>query len=457
MDFLFTLAAFLVAITLLVFIHEYGHFKVARLCGIKVKRFSIGFGTPFYTRMDKHGTQWAIAPFPLGGYISMVDTRVEAPAPGEETMAFDKKPLAARAAVVLAGPLANLLFAWIVWSVLLSGTSEDLAPYLGSVVASSPADKAGFESTDKIIAVDGVPTRSLGEVHQAIAKGAMDRKDALVTVERGGKLVALTLPSTAVDPAEMTTGHGLQLLGFANPAGARVPATIRSAIPGEPAQQGGMKGGDTVVSIDGLDIPTWSAMGAVVNASAGKKLDFLVKGSDGLERHLAITPRAPASAKDGLGKVGATLDASALSPEQRKRAYVTLQRGVLDAMAESAARCAKFTKMTFDALASMATGRSGSENLSGPVGIAKQAGEAAESGVGGYGNFLAFLSLSLFFMNLLPLPGLDGGHLTMFLIEGVSRRPPSERFQATAAKIGFSLLAALMVFALFNDISHLFK
>lgn len=457
MEILFTLASFLVAITLLLFIHEYGHFKAARLCGIKVKRFSIGFGKPFFTRVDKHGTEWALGPFPLGGYISMVDTRVEEPAPGEESMAFDKKSLAARAAVVLAGPLANLLFAWAAWAVLLAGPSEDLAPYLGSAIASSVADQSGFLPGDKVLSVDGAPTRSLGEVNLALARRAMERKDAAVAVERGGQTIHLALPTASVDPSEMSSGHGLQLLGFANPSGALVPATVLSVIAGEPAERGGMKSGDTVLSIDGLDIPTWSSMGAVVNASKGRSLDFLVKGADGAERRLRVTPRVPAGAQDGLSKVGATLDSSKLSPEQRARAYVSIDRGWLGAMGESAARCAQFTKMTFDALASMATGGSGSRNLSGPVGIAKQAGDAAASGAGGYANFLAFLSLSLFFMNLLPVPGLDGGHLVMFAIEGVSCRPPSARLQAAAAKVGFSLLAALMVFALFNDLSRLIK
>jgi regulator of sigma E protease len=457
MSFLFTLASFLVAITLLVFIHEYGHFKVARLCGIKVKRFSIGFGKPFFTRVDKHGTEWAIAPFPLGGYISMVDTRVEEPAPGEESMAFDKKPLLSRAAVVLAGPLANLIFAWAAWSVLLTGASEDLGPYLGSVIAESSAQKAGFEPADKVVAIDGAAIRSLGDIHVATARATLNHVDAKVAIERDGKRMELVLPTSQVDPADMASGRGFQMLGFANPAGARFPAKIRSVVSGDPADLAGIREGDTVVSIDGQAISTWSAMGAKVGSAKGQTWPFIVKGSDGKERALAVSPRVPAGSKDGLAKVGATLDPAGLSPEQKKLAYVSIDRGIFDAMGESATRCVKFTKMTIDALGSMLTGHSGSDNISGPVGIAKQAGDAAESGIGGYGNFLAFLSLSLFFMNLLPLPGLDGGHLAMFAVEGVTRKPLSERTQAAAAKVGFSLLAALMVFALFNDISHLLK
>lgn len=457
MDFLLSLAAFLAAITLLVFIHEYGHFKAARLCGVKVKRFSIGFGKPFWSRVDRHGTEWALAPFPVGGYISMVDSRVEAPAPGEEGMAFDGKPLWKRAAIVVAGPLANLLFAWGAWSALLMAPTMELAPRLGAAIAGSAADKAGFRPDDLILSVSGTPARTLGEAHLALTRESMAGSDSRVVVERSGGRAELALPTAELDPGKMASGEGLRQMGFANPGAAMTPARVKSVIPGGPAHSAGLKAGDKVIALDGSKISTWSEMAAVVATHADKPMAFEVQGVDGSARKLTLTPRVPTGSADGSPKIGAAADMGAMDPATRKIAFVSIARGPMQAMVDAADRCAKFSKMTYQAIGSMFSGRSGADAVSGPVGIAKQAGDAAESGPLGFGHFLAYLSLSLFLMNLLPLPGLDGGHLAQFAIEGVIRRPLSDRAQAAAAKLGFSVLGALMVFALLNDIAKLLR
>lgn len=455
MNFLYSLCAFLAAITLLVFIHEYGHFKVARLCGIKVKRFSIGLGKPFFTLVDRHGTEWALAPIPMGGYISMVDTRVEDPAPEELDMAFDKKSLWRRSAVVIAGPLSNLVFAWAVWATMLSGSSQELAPYLGAVVSMSLADEAGFEEFDKIISIDGSPTLTLVDARLALMRNAMSAQDSSVVVERGGSRSTLTLATSKTHSADIASSQALRALGFSNPVGALAPAKVKSIVPGGPFALAGVAAGDTVVAIDGKAVTTWSSMGALASVSADKPLAFTLLSPAGATRVASVTPKIPSGAKDGVAKVGAALDIENLSEAVRKEMFVSVDRGALVAMKEAAMRCVHFTQMTWDALASIMSGRSGTDGLSGPVGIAKQAGIAAHSGAEGFGNFLAFLSLSLFFMNLLPLPGLDGGHLAMFAVEAVTRRPLSERIQNLVTRLGFSLLAALMVFALFSDIIKL--
>lgn len=457
MDFLLSLASFLAAITILVFIHEYGHFKAARLCGVKVKRFSIGFGKPFWSRVDRHGTEWALAPFPLGGYISMVDSRVETPAPGEEALAFDTKPLWKRAVIVVAGPLANLAFAWVAWSALLIAPTLELAPRLGAVIAGSTAEKAGFRADDLVVAVSGTPARTLSEAHLALTRESMAGSDSQVTVERSGARVELTLPTAALDPGKMASGEGLRQMGFANPGAAMAPARVKAVVSGGPSALAGLKAGDKVLSIDGAQISTWSAMAALVATHADQPMAFEVLGADGVQRKLELTPRVPKGSVDGAPKIGASADINAMDPESRKNAFVMIERGPGQAMLDAAERCVKFSTMTYQAIASMFSGRSGSDAVSGPVGIAKQAGDAAESGPLGFGHFLAYLSLSLFLMNLLPLPGLDGGHLAQFALEGVTRRPLSDRAQAMAGKFGFSVLGALMVFALFNDITKMLR
>jgi regulator of sigma E protease len=455
MGLILTILAFLAAITALVFIHEYGHFKVARLCGVKVKRFSIGFGKPFWRRVDRHGTEWAIAPFPLGGYVSMVDSRVEPLAPGEEHVAFDTKPLWKRAAIVAAGPLINLLFAWAAWTVLLSGASEELAPRLGSAVAGSLADQAGFAPEDKVVSVDGSPTASLSDAHLALVSAALAGRDAQVQVERVGQTKTLTLELSKIDAGAMASEEGLRAAGFASAMGAALPARLLAVLPGGVAERAGMKPGDSVTAIDGQPVATWSAMAALVGPASGRELSFALRSLDGTERVVKATPQPDKGSQ--VGKLGISFDNNKLTDQERAAAFVKVRRSLPDAMGDAAVRCWKMTKATGSAIWSMISGRTGSEGVSGPIGIAQQAGEAADHGAVTYLNFLAFLSLSLFMMNMLPLPALDGGHLAMFAVEAARGKPLSEQAQIRAGQVGFSLLACLMLLGLFNDLGRLFQ
>lgn len=457
MNILWTTLSFLVAIMLLVFIHEYGHFKVARLCGIHVKRFSIGFGKPFFTKADRHGTEWSLAPLPLGGYVSMVDSRIETLAPGEEAVAFDKKSLWKRSAVVLAGPLANLLFAWVAWMVLLTGPAQDLGPYLGATLPGSVAEKAGFDPRDTIVSVDGEATRTLADVQLAIIHAAMAGKDADIVASRDGQTRKLTLALSSLDPAKLGSADGMRAIGFPNPMGARLPAMVNSLAPASPAEKAGLRVGDIVVAADGKPLPSWSAFVALVGSSEGKELVLSVKALDGSLRDLKVTPAVPQGSTDKVAKIGTSIEPSKIPKALKEAAYVKVERGWASAMAESARRCAAMTKLTLGAIGSMISGRSGADNVAGPVGIAKQAGSAATSGAESYLSFLAFLSLSLFLMNMLPLPALDGGHLVVFAIEGVLGRPLSDATQTRIGQVGFSLLAGLMLLALYNDMSRLFQ
>lgn len=456
MSILNTLLAFLVAIMLLVFIHEYGHFKAARFFGVKVKRFSIGLGKPFYARTDRHGTEWAIAPFPIGGYVSMVDSRAETLAPGEESVAFDKKPIWQRAAIIAAGPLVNLAFAWAAWSALLAGSSQELGPYLGSFYADSAASKAGFLPDDKVAQANGSPVSTLSDLQLALMGAAINGKDSTLDVSRASGSVKLILPTAALDPAALASGEALRSMGFANPAGARMPPKILALSPSGAGAQGGLLPGDLIKAIDGQGVESWSAMSAIVNLSAGKPLSILVQGASG-QRLVSVTPQPTAGSADRSGKIGASLDESGLTPEQRSKAYVTIDRGPLSAMAAAAERCLTMTKATFGAIGAMVSGRTSSEGISGPIGIAQQAESAADAGAASYLSFLAFLSLSLFIMNMLPLPTLDGGQLVLLAIQAATRKPLSERFQMRVGQAGVVFLGSLMLFAIFNDVSRLLR
>ena len=454
MSFLISLLSFLSAITVLVFIHEYGHFKVARMCGVKVKRFSIGFGKPFYTKVDRYGTEWSIAPIPMGGYVSMVDSQRAPLEKGEEGSAFDEKNLWQRSAIVVAGPLANLIFAWVAWSVMLSGASFELKAYLGNVIEGSLADKAGFQASDKILAIDNVEVKTLSDVHLAIVADGLNEKDAKVVVDRSGKKLDLTLPLSQLSAASLSNGDILQAAGFASPSGAKLPARVKTIVPQSPADIGGLHQGDRVVSIEGRPIKTWSDMGVIVNVSAEKPLKFMIERL-GQPVELTITPKIPEKATLPLAKIGATVEDEKLTAQQKEEAFISVDRGVGAAMVESAERCYKISALTLNSIGSMLTGKAGASGISGPVGIAQQAGDAADSGIKSFMNFLAFLSMSLFLMNLLPLPSLDGGHLALFAVEGVLGRPLSEKAQARMNRLGISFLAALMILALVNDLSKL--
>lgn len=457
MGFLLALAGFLAAITLLVFIHEYGHYKTALLCGVKVKRFSIGFGKPIFSRVDKRGVEWVVGWAPFGGYVLMLDGRNEPIPPGEEALSFDNASVWRRFAIVIAGPLTNLAFAILAWGAVFAIGSESPRAYMGVPIAGSIAAKGGFEGRDLVTSVNGSPAASLEDAALLMAQSAIGREPSVaVQVQRDGVAKSLSLDFSAFD-AGAAGQDLLGAIGWSSP-GPQIPPSISRVLPGSPADRAGFKAGDTVLALNGASVQSVSEMSALVGANASQPIKASVKGADGALRELTVIPEIPKEAQGASARprIGVGFDAT-LTPAQRSAYMISVQRGPWEALKKSAERCYAVSAMSLRAIGAMITGKSGSEGLSGPVGIAQQAGGAASAGLVPFISFLALLSLSLFLMNILPLPALDGGHLVLFTIEALRGRPLAASTQHSISKIGFSMLMALMVFAVYNDLSKFFR
>lgn len=452
MSILIALLGFLVAIAVLVFVHEYGHFKVARLCGVKVRRFSIGFGKPLFRRTDRHGTEWSVAWAPLGGYVLFADGRNEELSPEEEKFAFDRKPLWARSAIVAAGPLANLLFAFVAfWALGMAGSPEP-KPFLGAPTPASVAAKAGFEPRDRILSIDGAPVRTISQAHLALADAAIAGGGARVEVQRhDGTKASLSLDFDGFDVGSSGRDF-MRSIGFPSP-GPLIPSIIGHVSPGSPAAKAGLLPGDRIIMANGAPVALWSEFMAQMAAGGEKPIALLLLGADGSAREVSAAPVVMDKTK--IPKLGVGVDLEA-AKARRDSDFEIRRLGPIDAAAAAAQRSWSVTAMTLSALGGMITGQHSLQAISGPIGIAEMAGGAAERGFESFLSFMAFISLSLFLMNLLPIPALDGGHLLQYGIEGVIRRPLSVAAQHAMAKVGFAFLGLLMVVAIGNDLLRLF-
>lgn len=449
MGFLLSLAGFLIAITILVFIHEYGHYKVALLCGVKVKRFSIGFGKPIFKRTDKNGVEWVVGWAPLGGYVMMLDGRNEAIPPGEEHLAFDRMPLAKRFAIVAAGPLANLLFAFCAWAIVFSMETQVPKAYLGTPTIETIAAKSGFKAEDLLVSLNKQPVQSMEDVALLFAEAALSGDKSLVAeVQRDGKVESIHMDLSSLD-MKSAGSDLLGALGWSSPGPQRAPKTF-AVIAHGPAAKAGLVPGDIIKSVNGEAVYSNSDLSARVSVSDKIPLKLEVEGKDKAIRQLTVVPELKPNSP--RAKIGVAFDTTLTDAEKSK--YMTNhQRSFTQALKASIERCYAVSKMSLQAIGSMITGRTGSEGLSGPIGIAQEAGGAVSSGFVPFMSFLALLSLSLFLMNLLPLPALDGGHLVLFTIEGIMRKPLSDQTQQTISKIGFGMLLFMMGFALYSDLS----
>ena len=450
MDLLQTVVAAIVTLGILVTIHEYGHFWVARRCGVQVLRFSIGFGKGLLRWHDRAGTEYVIASIPLGGYVKMLDER-EAPVPeGLRHRAFNRKPLAQRMAIVVAGPLVNLLFAvFAYWLMFMSGI-QTVAPVVGEVLPDTPAALAGLPSGEEIVAIDGHPTRTWEEISLRLAARIGDSGELSLRTRplAGGTAQEHRLPLKrwAVSEEQGPLGS----LGI-TPYRPQIPPVIGRLVEGGAAERGGLQLGDRVLAIDEAPLARWTELVARVQASAGRPLRLRIERAGG-ELELTLVPAAQQNdAGQTFGYIGAGVEAVAWPPELRR----TIQYGPLDALAVAAAKTTQMISLTLESIGKMIQGLISVKNLSGPITIAKVAGASAESGLEAFLNFLAYLSISLGVLNLLPIPMLDGGHLLYYLIEAVRGRPVSERTQVAGLKLGMALLLTLMLLAIYNDLARL--
>ena len=451
----FYVMAFALALGMLVVIHELGHFMVARLCGVKVLRFSVGFGKVLWLRrFGKDDTEWALALIPLGGFVRMLDEREAPVAEHELARAFNRQSVWKRFAIVAAGPLSNLLLAIVLyWLLFMQGTLE-LRALIDTPPPQSPAAIAGMQAGEEILRINNQAVETWQDVRWQLVEQLVSRQDiALETVNAQQELNLRHLPSALSDPADLEQDPGA-LLGLL-PYRPRLPAIIGEVTKDSAAARAGMKTGDRVLAIDGQTVQGWSDVVQQVRAAPGKTLNFVVQRGAST---LAMPLQAATAEENGqrIGRIG--VGVQALDEKQQAAMdalFITKQYDFMAAGKKAWTQTWDMSTFTLKMMGRMLTGELSWKNISGPVTIADYAGRSAQMGWVAYLNFIALISISLGVLNLLPIPILDGGHLLYYVAEIVKGGPLSERVMEIGQQIGLTLLLMLMAFAFYNDINRL--
>jgi len=439
-----TLLAFLVTLGVLIVIHEFGHYWVARRCGVRVLRFSIGFGRPLWKWV--HGadrTEWVIAAIPLGGYVRMLDERDPDAGPAalaDLSRAFNRQPVAKRIAIVLAGPLANLLLAvGVYWLLNISGTLEPRA-VVGEPAAETIAARAGLREGDEVTAIDGRAVRGFSELRWKLLERAVDRASVEMTLRRGGgaeRTVLLDLTQLGSVEIDQTVFARIGIaLGEPQPI-------VRQFSPDSAAARAGLRPGDRFVSIDGQPMARSRDVSQVVRAAAGRSLEVLIE-RDGARQTVRIEPATVQVDGETIGRIGVDF-----------RDLVEVRYGPLESAALAVERTWDTAIFSLRMLGKMIIGEASWKNLSGPVTIADYAGQTARIGMVAYLSFLALVSISLGVLNLLPIPMLDGGHLLYYFIEILKGSPPADWVVEWGQRAGIGVLVMLTALALYNDLTRL--
>ena len=450
MSALYMIVGTLVALGVLVTFHEFGHFWVARRCGVKVLRFSVGFGMPLLRWHDSKGTEFVVAAIPLGGYVKMLDER-EGEVPADQVdQSFNRKSVRQRIAIVAAGPIANFLLAMVFfWALAMLG-SEQARPVIGAVESGSIAARAGLIPGQEIIAIDGEPTSGWAAVNLQLVRRLGESGSLQLLVREQGSTVdsprELVLNKWLKGADEPDPIHSLGIRPW-RPA---LPPILAEFDPKGPAKAAGLKAGDRLLALDGKALDDWQQVVDIVRMHPDTKIMLRVE-RDGAQIDVPVTLAARGESKAPSGYLGAGVKAVDWPPEMiREVSY-----GPVAAIGEGARRTWTMSVLTLDSLKKMLFGELSVKNLSGPITIAKVAGASAQSGVADFLNFLAYLSISLGVLNLLPIPVLDGGHLLFYLIEWARGRPLSDRVQSWGIQIGISLVVGVMLLALVNDLGRL--
>jgi regulator of sigma E protease len=445
----------LVALGLLITFHEFGHYWVARRMGVRVLKFSVGFGKTLWSRKAKNGTEFVIAAIPLGGYVKMLDEREAEVDDADLDGAFNRKSVWARIAIVAAGPIFNLIFTlFAFWLMFLVGMPES-RPVVGEV--SGIALSAGLEEEDMILSIDGEVAATWMHIATGLLAPALDREPVTLVVEqKDGRQRELLLDLGQLD-SDFKEEYALSEIGI-TPWRPKRPAVVGEVNPDSPAYTAGFKVGDRIVSVEGESVTDWVWIGALVqkHGVADQALTVTIERA-GREFDLSVTPEKTSSGTFSSRLIlGITNQpADNILQEQISRAYFVHKYGLFDAFNAAGSEMWRMTRTSLGILGRMLTGSASVRNLSGPITIAQFANDSANAGLSRFLFFLGAISLSLGILNLLPIPVLDGGHLLYYLIELAKGSPLSEQMQAKGQYIGLMALFGLMGIAFFNDILRL--
>jgi len=453
MSIFVSVLSFIIALGLLIAIHEFGHFWVARKVGVKVLKFSIGFGKPLWRKtFGEDKTEFVLAAIPLGGYVKMLDEREAPVAEHEQDRAFNRKSLGQRFAVVFAGPLFNFLFAIIAYWVLFVVGVQGLKPIVDTVEPGSPFAMAGLQQGDQFVSVDGEDTPTLEVVRMVLIEKIIDQKHVPVKVTQGEDLERTIMLDLTQTPVDAISGNLLQYLGI-TPFRPKLTPVVGRVVEGGAGDIAGIQEGDHIVRVDGDAMDDWIAWANYVRERPNKDMRVnLIR--DNVELEINVVPAAIETQNGVIGRVGL----APFVPEDFYKGMMAVQTyGVIESVFAAMEKTWSMSVLTLQMFGKMITGQASLENISGPISIAQYAGQSAQIGLLSFISFMAIISVSLGVLNLLPVPLLDGGHLMYYIVEFFKGKPVSEEGQILGQKIGIVLLGGLMFLAIFNDISRIFS
>ena len=451
MNLAITLGAFVVALGVLIVVHEYGHYLVARLCGVKVLRFSIGFGRPLWSvRRGRDRTEWVVAALPLGGYVKMLDEHEGPVAPAEAHRAFNRQSVWRRIAIVVAGPVANFLLAIALYWMLFVGGVQEAKPILAAPDRGTVAAASGVQRGETILRINGESVSSWQQVRWRLLQLGVEKQQVQIEVMDPKQRLALRTLDLSRFEVDGREGDPLARLGLRlyRPD---VAPIIGQVVPGSVAETAGLRAGDRIEAIDGNEIRIWEEVVAAVRARPGDRVELRVS-RNGAKIEINLRPETVRQGGERFGRIGA---APRADPEAMKEFITVVHYGPATAIAMALDRTWEMSAFSLKMLGKMVLGEISWRNLSGPVTIADYAGQTAQIGLGAYAAFLALISISLGVLNLLPIPLLDGGHLLYYVAEIFKGSPVSERTMELGQRLGLTVLLFLMAFALYNDFNRL--
>ena len=453
MSFLYTAASFIVALGVLIVVHEYGHYLVARLCNVRVLRFSVGFGRSLATwRLGADATEWTIGAIPFGGYVKMLDEREAPVEENQRHRAFNRQSVGRRILIVVAGPLFNFLFAIALYAGLYMHGLPEARPVIAQPAAGTLAQRAGFNAGDTVRSIDGDPVTTWQDLRWRVQQGALQREALRFEVVgmRGG--IAMHVLDLRGYPSEEVESDTLERIGlrlFRPP----LDPVLGEVLAGAAGERAGMKPGDRVTHADGVPVASWDALVQAIRDHPETVLALTIE-RDGAQLRIDVLPDAVNQNGARIGRIGA---APRIPAADSERIVVRVSYGPLDSLAKAAAKTWDISIFSLKMLGKMLVGEVSWKHLSGPVTIADYAGQSAQMGWLAYATFLALISISLGVLNLLPIPLLDGGHLMYYAVEIIKGSPVSERAMELGQRVGLALLLVVMAFAFYNDLNRLFS